>query len=83
MSDPKFENIGTPQDKVIEEIGEVLKAIGKVRRFGLENFHPDRPDSTNKKELEEELHDLMDACQKYLKELYYHGNWKTVNKPNQ
>lgn len=77
MSDEKYKHIGTPQDKVIEEIGEVLQAIGKVNRFGLDNFHPDRPNSSNKEELEKELHDLLGACHDYMRELYYHGEWKS------
>jgi NTP pyrophosphatase (non-canonical NTP hydrolase) len=47
MSHPDYEKIGSRKSKTIEEIGEVLQAIGKVERFGLFNFHPGRPKSNN------------------------------------
>lgn len=47
---------------VIEEIGEVLQMIGKVERFGWENFHPgDLKKQTNRELLENELADLRAA----------------------
>lgn len=38
---PKYQNIGHSRDKLIEEIGEVLQAIGKAERFGYFEGHPD------------------------------------------
>tara|TARA_R110000772_G_scaffold4573_5_gene16370 strand:- start:3832 stop:4065 length:234 start_codon:yes stop_codon:yes gene_type:complete len=66
----EYINIGSEQDKVIEEAGEVFQAIGKLNRFGPENFHPDRPKSNNRHELIEELDDCIHAMQVYRKLLY-------------
>ena len=57
-------------DKLVEECGEVLQAIGKYRRHGA--FVTDPSDSTkhynNIKSLEVELHDLQDAIVELLNE---------------
>ena len=44
--------------RVVEECGELLQCVGKGERFGWDNFHPDRPTTTNLEELEIELEDL-------------------------
>lgn len=41
-----------------EEAAEVIQAVSKVQRFGLDNHHPELT-KTNKQELEEELGDLL------------------------
>jgi NTP pyrophosphatase (non-canonical NTP hydrolase) len=41
-----------------EECAEVIQAISKCHRFGLDNFKPGKP-KTNREHLEEELGDLM------------------------
>ena len=41
-----------------EECAEVIVAISKINRFGLDNFKPNKP-LTNRQHLEEELGDLM------------------------
>ena len=45
-----------------EECAEVIQAVSKVQRFGLDNHHPER-NKTNKQELEEELGDLLAMIQ--------------------
>ena len=45
-----------------EECAEVIQAVSKVQRFGLDNHHPERT-KTNKQELEEELGDLLAMIQ--------------------
>ena len=35
--DERFVNIGKAEDKVIEECAEVIQAIVKIKRFGLNN----------------------------------------------
>jgi len=62
MSHKDYKNIGGLQDKLLEEVGEVFKALGKARRFGYFNWHPDRPESTNIKELYDEINDLLAVC---------------------
>jgi NTP pyrophosphatase (non-canonical NTP hydrolase) len=41
-----------------EECAEVIQAISKINRFGLDNFKPGKP-KTNKEHLEEELGDVL------------------------
>lgn len=60
MSDPKYENIGTPVIRLVEECGELLQAIGKGERFGWDNYHPDRA-VNNLWELQAEWQDLEKA----------------------
>jgi len=45
-------------DILQEECAEVIQAISKISRFGLDNFKPGKP-KTNREHLEEELGDLM------------------------
>jgi len=45
-------------DKLQEEAAEVIQAVSKVRRFGPDSRHPDRP-STNMQELIGEIEDFM------------------------
>ncbi|MCL2160700.1 MAG: hypothetical protein FWH56_02260 [Betaproteobacteria bacterium] len=47
MSHPEYKNIGTPIDRLIEEMAELTQALIKIKRFGLFNNHPDRPAQTN------------------------------------
>jgi NTP pyrophosphatase (non-canonical NTP hydrolase) len=42
-----------------EECAEVIQAISKVFRFGLQATHPDTPNQTNLYRLQEELGDLL------------------------
>lgn len=41
-----------------EECAEVIQAISKCHRFGIDNFKPGKP-KTNREHLEEELGDLL------------------------
>ena len=66
---PDFINIGKNEDKVIEECAEVIQAIIKIKRFGLMNFHPNRPKSNNKIEVLSEINDLRLALDNYEKSL--------------
>jgi len=66
--DPKYEP-KTREEKIgwlTEECGEVLKAIGKIQRFGMDSVHPDdimRDKETNREHLEFELKDLKAAIE--------------------
>lgn len=40
MSNPKYKDIGEPEDWVMEECGELIQAIAKAKRFGIESYHP-------------------------------------------
>jgi len=41
-----------------EECAEVIQAVSKINRFGIDNYKPGKP-KTNREHLEEELGDLM------------------------
>lgn len=45
-------------DILQEECAEVIQAVSKISRFGLENLKPGKP-KTNREHLEEELGDLL------------------------
>lgn len=44
-------------DILQEECAEVIQAVSKIRRFGIDNHKPGKP-KTNREHLEEELGDL-------------------------
>ena len=50
---------------LVEECGEVMAAVGKTQRWGLESYNPDLgPDSeTNREWIMREIRDLERACQ--------------------
>lgn len=64
MSDPVYEKIGDPDDKACEECAEVIKAVMKANRFGLDGQHPLRG-VRNGTEIRKEIID----CQLRLMEL--------------
>ena len=45
-------------DILQEECAEVIQAVSKVRRFGINNYKPGKP-KTNREHLEEELGDFL------------------------
>lgn len=45
-------------DILQEECAEVIQAVSKISRFGIDNFKPGKP-KTNREHLEEELGDMM------------------------
>lgn len=58
---------------VIEECGEVLQCIGKIMRFGKENYHPtDLNKVTNSERLEAEFSDLK-AALRHLPKVIING----------
>ena len=38
--DRDYKNVGKLEDRVIEELSELIQSICKYRRFGLKNYHP-------------------------------------------
>lgn len=53
--DPKTKEV---MDILQEECAEVIQAVSKISRFGLDNLKPGKP-KTNREHLEEELGDLV------------------------
>ena len=45
-------------DILQEECAEVIQAVSKIRRFGVDNFKPGKP-KTNRTHLEEEIGDVL------------------------
>ena len=72
MTHSAYRHIGSPEDRVVEEIGEFLQALSKARRFGLFNRHPDRPHETNYDHMMSEMEDVVEcfeALQVKLREI--------------
>jgi phosphoribosyl-ATP pyrophosphohydrolase len=65
----KYIDIGELDDKVIEECSEVIKAICKIKRFGLLNHHPNFPDKNNLTDVLDEISDLRYALNRYEEDL--------------
>lgn len=61
--------VGKPEDRLIEECAEVIQAITKIKRFGINGHHPDRPGTTNKYDVIREIKDLKRAIDDYEKEI--------------
>jgi NTP pyrophosphatase (non-canonical NTP hydrolase) len=64
-------------DILQEECGEVIVAVSKISRFGLDNLKPGKP-KTNREHLEEELGDLY-AMIEILQELDV-VSWTNIEK---
>ena len=71
MSNPKYANIGDPEDKVVEELSELIaectnliKEICKARRFGYFNYHPDEPPKMNIDRIKGEMSDCVESFER-------------------
>lgn len=64
MSHPQYSHIGEPEDRLVEEMGELLQALGKARRFGWFNYHPDHPHISNIYQVQHEMEDVVEAMEK-------------------
>jgi NTP pyrophosphatase (non-canonical NTP hydrolase) len=53
--DPKIKEV---MDILQEECAEVIQAVSKISRFGIDNLKPGKP-KTNREHLEEELGDML------------------------
>lgn len=66
MSHPDYKHIGKPEIRVVEECSELIKAICKADRFGLDCHPPisdgDVEENTNRQRILQEIDDVIDAC---------------------
>lgn len=44
-----------------EECAEIIQICSKASRFGIDNYPPSNPETTNRKRLKEEVNDLFGA----------------------
>lgn len=68
MSHPDYDKIGRADERVIEECSELIHAISKARRFGIDNFHPQKLNS-NRELILLEMADVERAIERYRKEI--------------
>jgi hypothetical protein len=68
MADPRYSQVGDVPTRTIEECSELIQALCKVRRFGMFNYNPDTPGTTNMQQVLYEVEDVR----RVLKEL---DNW--------
>lgn len=63
MSDPRFFKRGHVFDRAREECAELIVAICKAKRFGLNKYHPAAPDlGTNEAQIRHEIADVRRLC---------------------
>jgi len=63
MLDKNYREIGTPYNKLIEELGEVIQALCKAERFGLFTIRHDS--ETNWYKIQREMDDVGDRWKEF------------------
>lgn len=69
MGRKTYRKIGSPENRLVEELAEVIVAIQKAERFGFYNHHPDRPGSSNLVEIVMEMEDVARTWNEVAKRL--------------
>lgn len=68
MSHPDYAHVGDIEDRVLEELGELIQAISKARRFGYSSKHPETGIS-NYEQVTFEMSDVCDRMAEYKRYL--------------
>lgn len=73
MTDPRYMRPGLDfaTGKLVEELGELLAALGKTMRWGRDSFNPEVPPSAQEPNwhwIEREIDDVLGAIANYRKE---------------
>lgn len=73
MTDPKYMRPGLDfaAGKLVEELGELLAALGKAMRWGRDSFNPELPPAAQEPNwhwIEREIDDVLGAIANYRKE---------------
>ena len=92
MNDKRFNQLSNAEDErlsiLVEELGEAIQIIGKIKRFGYKSFHPhDKDEITNRSLLEEELGHIQSIVGLMVENkdlrpdsIDYHGRTKSHNR---
>jgi hypothetical protein len=67
----EYAHIGDIEWKVVEEVVELLQSLAKIKRFGIDSHHPDRPDSSNRRDALVECNDVILRVEELKGELIY------------
>jgi NTP pyrophosphatase (non-canonical NTP hydrolase) len=59
-----YQKYGTPLIKLIEECSEIIHALCKANRFGLDDHHPETG-ITNRDQINSEIDDLLIAVENF------------------
>lgn len=69
MSHPKYKHYGSVETKLIEECSELIHALAKCQRFGLQSVNPEIPLEqriTNAEYVKREISDVKQAIHNLL-----------------
>jgi hypothetical protein len=79
MSDSRYEHIGKPETKAVEECAEMIHILMKVERFGWFSYNPDDLNETTNMELvKREMDDVYKAftrLESHMRDVD-HEHWK-------
>ena len=64
-----YQDIGSPEVKVIEECSELIQILCKVERFGWFSSHPDSPEKNNLDDVLNEIEDVNEALNNLMEYL--------------
>lgn len=79
MADPRYEDIGRPETKVVEECAKMIQILQKVERFGWFIYRPDDPQKTTNMELTkrkmEDVYKAFTRLEKHMRDVS-HEYWQ-------